>query len=207
MHLMNGLLEKAAESLNTMGFQPCVFDTAREAKAAAVSLIGSESVGFGGSDTVEKLKLYEALEERGNTLYWKRKVPENLHHQTRKLTLTADWYVLSANALTTSGKIINIDGHGNRVAASIYGPPKVLFIVGRNKVVDGDLAAGLERAHNVACARLSRLRGRQTPCAMTGRCTDCHSPDRSCRATLILEKPMTMGQRIYVFLVDEDMGI
>ena len=204
---MNALLQKAAEGLNTMGFQASVFDTAQEAKAAAVSLIGSESVGFGGSDTVEKLKLYEELEERGNTLYWKRKVPETLYHQTRKQTLTADWYVLSANALTTSGKIINIDGHGNRVAASVYGPPKVLFIVGRNKVVEGGLTAGLERAHNVACAQLSRLRGRRTPCAVTGKCVDCYSPDRGCRATLILEKPMTMGQRIYVFLVDEDMGI
>lgn len=204
---MNVLLQNAADSLNIMGFQARVFDTAQEAKDAAISLIGSESVGFGGSDTVEGLELYETLKERGNTLYWKRKVSENLYHQTRRMTLTADWYVLSANALTTSGKIINIDGHGNRIAASIYGPSKVLFIVGRNKIVQGDLMAGLQRAHNIACARLSRLRGRKTPCAITGKCTDCHSPDRCCRATLILEKPMTMGQEVYVFLVDEDMGI
>lgn len=204
---MRTLLERTARNLNAMGFHARVFDTPEQAKAAAISLIGRASVGFGGSDSVESLGIYEALQAQGNALYWKRKAPEALHDQLRRQAMGADWYLLSANALTVSGKLVNIDGHGNRIAASIYGPKRVLFLVGRNKLVEGGIIDAIDRAHRCACAVLARRRGRDTPCAFTGVCVDCNAPQRSCRATLILEKPMTMGQEIYVFLVDADLGL
>lgn len=204
---MNQILLETAQNLNSMGFHAEVFDTGAQAAQRAVSLIGKQSAGFGGSDTVESLGIYEALESQGNTLYWKRKLPAERHDWARRRAMEADWYLLSANALTVTGKIINVDGHGNRVAASVYGPKRVIYIVGRNKVVAGTLEDGLRRAHQEACSVIARRKDRRTPCAQNGACVDCKSPDRCCRATIIVEKPMTMGQQVYVLLVDEALGV
>ena len=121
-------------------------------------------------------------------------------HQT-----VADLFLLSANALTEDGVIVNIDGTGNRVAASIYGPKRVLYVVGRNKLVAGGVMEAIRRAKKTASPPNCRRLGKKTPCAELGVCADCDSPDRICKVTAIFERPPTHTPT-KVILVDEDLG-
>ena len=121
-------------------------------------------------------------------------------HQTEM-----DLFLLSANAMTEDGVIVNIDGRGNRVAASIYGPKRVVYVVGRNKIVAGGVLEAIARAKRMAsppnCVRL----GKKTPCAEKGLCADCDSPDRICRVTAIFDRCPSRTSTLVV-VVDEDLG-
>jgi L-lactate utilization protein LutB len=122
----------------------------------------------------------------------------------RTCGLTADFMIASANALTLDGKIVNLDGMGNRVAAMCYGPQKVILVVGLNKVAP-DLESAMARVkHHAAPLNAIRL-GRATPCVETGLCADCHSPERICNMWSIIEGHL-IANRIHVKLVGEDLG-
>jgi hypothetical protein len=116
----------------------------------------------------------------------------------------ADYFFTSTNALTEAGELVNIDGTGNRVAAMIFGPSKVIVIAGTNKLVK-DEAAAYERIRNFAspanCVRLNR----KTPCASVGYCMDCKSPDRICASYATL-RWQTNPDRVHVILVNENLG-
>jgi L-lactate utilization protein LutB len=118
--------------------------------------------------------------------------------------LTADYMITSTNALTLDGKLVNLDGMGNRVAAMCFGPKKVILIVGLNKVAP-DLESAMARVkHHAAPINAIRL-GRATPCVETGLCADCHSPERICNMWSIIEGHL-IANRIHVKLVGEDLG-
>lgn len=201
------LCREAVENLRRHRFDAVYCATADEAKAAALALAeGAANAGFGGSKTVEDLGIQAALAERG---------VQPLNHAGTKgderLRVMAaqkccDVFFLSANALSVEGEIVNIDGIGNRVAASIHGPKKVVFIVGRNKLVRGGIAAAIARVHEKAappnCYRLSR----KTPCAATGACADCDSPDRICNVLVVLERRPSATD-VHVLVVNEDLGL
>ena len=95
--------------------------------------------------------------------------------------LTADTFISGINALSTDGWIVNIDGTGNRVAATIYGPRNIIFVVGVNKLVDGGVDAAIERARNVAAPLNAQRFDIATPCKTAGKCADCLSPSTICR--------------------------
>ena len=116
-----------------------------------------------------------------------------------------DVFLLSANAVTADGRIVNIDGNGNRVAASIYGPKKVVFVVGRNKLVDGGLDDAVARIKRCACPPNCRRLNKRTPCALTGECADCSSPDRICMVTVVMDR-RPRSTDVHVVLVDEELG-
>ena len=186
------LLEKTVEALRRRGFEAEFVRTG----AAAAALVMKEaesakSVGWGGSETLKQIGVRDAL----SAGRW----------EVRDHQLSMDLFLLSANALTADGRIVNIDGNGNRVAASISGPKRVVYVIGRNKIVDGGIDAAIARIKRFACPPNCRRLGKRTPCAATGECADCDSPDRICKVTAVFDRRPT-GMPTKVILVDEDLG-
>lgn len=162
-------------------------------------------VSWGGSESVKECGLMDAV-QKGNYQLIDRfsgKTPEEGRQLYARATL-ADYYLMSTNAITLNGELINIDGAGNRVACLIHGPRNVMIVAGMNKLVT-DIPSGYDRVKNIASpANVQRL-GKNTPCFHTGRCGDCFSPDCICSQTVITRRSSVPG-RIKVFLVAEDLG-
>lgn len=197
-------LQNTADALQAHGFKTQIFDTAEQAKEAALSLIGTGSVGFGGSITIQDMGIYEALQQQGNTLYWHWKVAPEQRAALFPLANTADTYICSANAILESGALLNIDGNGNRVSSMYCGPKQVIIIAGQNKLC-GDYHDAVARIKREACPPNAKRLGYQTPCAATGNCNDCSSPQRMCNVTVLMERP-GMVKNIHVMIVKEDLG-
>jgi hypothetical protein len=119
---------------------------------------------------------------------------------------TCDVFICGVNAVTASGEIVNVDGVGNRVAASIFGPGRIVLVAGRNKIVEGGVAEALRRVKDVAAPGNTIRLNKNTPCARTGVCSDCDSPDRICRVTVILDRKPSRSD-IAVLVVDADLGL
>ena len=205
---MTDRLEETAAALRRRGFAAECFATGAAAAARVTELAAdAKSVGFGGSMTVAALGLAETLAAAGKEIWrhgdpkWR---PEEKMDVMRR-ELTCDLFLTSANALTADGRLVNIDGNGNRVAASIFGPKRVVFVVGRNKIVDGGIDAAIDRIKREACPPNCRRLNKKTPCAATGACADCSSPDRICSVTVVMDRRPSKTDA-YVLLVDEDLG-
>ena len=198
--------EALVKALQDRRFLPEVYDTAEEAKTAALEIIGTKIVGIGGSATVRGMKLAEALQEHGNQVYWHWLVAKEAKQAARDKALMADVYMCSSNALTTDGRLVNIDGTGNRAAGLIYGPHEVIVIVGKNKIVNG-LDEAVERIKRETCPTNARRLGLDTPCAKTGQCHDCRTAARMCNVTFILEAPTRPVKAFHVLIVKEDLGL
>lgn len=197
------LTEKCIAALIKRGFIAEICSRADIAERIAALASESGEIGFGGSMTVAELGLLSRLKELGVTPLsgsCSDLPAAELYERARRCGV----YCASANAVSAEGYIVNIDGRGNRVANMIYGADTVIVVAGVNKLCE-NLDAALYRAKNVAapknCVRLKR----NTPCTVTGKCEDCNSPDRICRATVIQTNP-SMGQKYYVFIIDEQLG-
>ena len=166
------------------------------------------SVMNGGSHTLEDIGLMEALREGYQWLRPAIAATNDREERTRqrRQAVTADWLVGGVNAITLSGEIVNVDGSGNRLAGYAFGAGQVILVAGVNKVVP-DLAAALERIRNTAAVQECRKLGKETPCALTGRCDNdaCRGPDRQCGKILIIENEKIAG-RITLVLIDEALG-
>ena len=114
-------------------------------------------------------------------------------------------YIMSANALSETGEIVNIDGNGNRVAETSFGHERVYFVVGINKLCP-DFESALSRAHNIAAVTNCKRFPKKPPCQLDDTCHDCRSPDRVCRALLVLWAPMMDMEGCEVVLIDEELG-
>lgn len=188
------------------GFAVDIADTVEEAAALALEAIPSgASVGLGGSMTTREMKLPEKLSRLGHEIITHRHgMSREEALAKRREALTADVYIASPQAVTLDGKLVFVDMHANRSAAVSFGPPKVLLVAGFNKITF-DEAAGILRARNVAAPINARRLGRKTPCAETGLCSDCDSPERICRVVeVMLKKPGST--EIRVILCAADMG-
>ena len=193
-------LNKFVLSLQNRGFHAAAFETCEEANAYLVSKLAGKSIGLGGCKTLRDMGLDNALLAAGATLLG--------HHYgaTQAQAAAAPVYISSVNGAAETGELINIDGTGNRVAATLYGHKKVYFIVGRNKLAP-TYDEALWRARNIAAPRNAQRLQRKTPCAINGdRCYDCKSPDRICRG-LVVHWGAMMGMKMEVVLVDEDLGL
>ena len=189
---MNELIEKTAAGLRARGYEVYCCRTKAEACARVMAEASpAESIGWGGSESMKEIGVRDVLLASGK---------EIRDHQT-----VMDLFLLSANAVTADGVIVNIDGNGNRVAASIFGPKRVVYVVGRNKIVDGDVMAAIARVKREACPPNCRRLGKKTPCAATGVCADCDSPDRICKVTAVFDRVPTHTPTL-VILVDENLG-
>ena len=198
-------MSEAAESLKKRGFNVVECASGAEAKKYLLSVIAPDnSVGIGGSVSVEQLGIYEDLTERGNSVYWHWRASGDMNEERKKAS-ASDVYLCSANALLSDGRLINIDGTGNRLGATLWGPGHVYFVIGKNKIVEGSLEDGISRIKNTAGPANAKRLGLSTPCALTGKCSDCTSPQRMCGAVVIIEKNLG-SHPITVIMTDEELG-
>jgi len=199
-------VQKTVEALEANNIEAILVESKGAALEKALELIpeGSE-VGLGGSFTVEEIGLLEKLRTGNYTLYDQYEegidMVENIAR--RKKGMMAQFFVTGTNAITADGQLVNVDGMGNRVAAQIFGPDKVILIVGTNKIVD-DIHAAFKRLEEIAPINAKRV-GVQTPCYDTGECIDCDSPMRICNMYSIIRRMMFPG-RVTMILVDEKLG-
>ena len=198
-------MDKLKTNLEKKGYKVSVFDTAEQAGKYLLSEIKGTTVGIGGSMTVEEMGLYEQL-KKDNLVYWHWKTVNGESVKTiRDKAATTEVYISSVNGIAETGEIINIDGTGNRVAATIYGHKKVYLIAGQNKVAP-DFEQAVWRARNIASPLNAKRLGIATPCAEKGdRCYDCASPARICRAISVLACAPG-GSEYEVVLVKENLG-
>jgi len=197
----------ALTALKANGFKVIYADNSKEALDKVMSLIPREAkVGIGGSVTVRDIGLVEAIKKQNNPIFmdWGKPLELKEKLKVRKEALTSDVYLTSSNAITLQGQLVNIDGTGNRVSAMIFGPKKVIVVAGVNKLVD-TLDEALARIRNIAGPLNAKRLNLNTPCALTGKCTDCNSPDRMCKVTVILEKKPNLSD-ITIVLVGENLG-
>ena len=184
---------KGLESRNMTGYYAA---SKEEALKTALSLIPEgSSVTMGGSMSAQEIGLVAAVKE-GNYRFIDRHAGDP--RAAMLAGYDADVFLSSVNAMTDDGVLVNIDGNSNRVSAICQGPKKVIFIVGMNKVC-GDLDGAMKRARNVAAPTNAQRFGLSTPCAKTGKCMDCKSPDTICCQFLITRFSRHAG-RIHVSL-------
>lgn len=177
-----------------------------EAKTKLLELIGSskKSVGYGGSMTLDENGFKDSVTGAGHELIIREnyKTDDETKELKAKLS-TADVFLMSTNAITLDGELINIDGRGNRVSYMIYGPDSVIIVAGMNKVVS-NVEDGIRRVRNVAtppnCNRLNC----NTPCATTGKCGDCLPNSICCQ--VVVTRASLIPNRIKVILVGETLG-
>lgn len=201
------LAETLIKNLKKRQIEAFYCATADAAREKALSLVREgASVAFGGSMSLAEAGILDALKNRSDIRLIDRanaKTPQETRQVFRD-AFSADYYFMSTNALTQDGELVNIDGNGNRVAALIYGPDQVIIVTGLNKVAP-TLEDAVRRVHNTAtplnCIRLNR----NTPCAATGICADCLSPDCICNQVVITRRSGD-PDRIKVILVGEELG-
>ena len=201
--------QRAVESLVKNGFTALYCPTALAASDYILAEAAEAgSIGFGGSLSVADLEVAAKLKEKGKELLMHSDpglTPEERRTVMRR-QLTSDLFLTGTNALTLTGCLVNIDATGNRAAAMFFGPQKVIVVAGRNKLVDGDIGDAVRRIKGCASPPNARRLNFNTPCAQTGFCCDCNSPDRICRITTVIDrKPRQTDLRVLV--VNEDMGL
>ncbi len=199
-------LKIAEQNLQSNGFQVVSF---ADSKSAAEWLSGQVAehalVAFGGSVTLRQIGLAESLAAKHVELldHWQEGLTGEDKTSLMHRAFSADAYFCSVNACSLDGFLLNIDGTGNRIAASVYGPKEVYFVIGRNKLAK-DLPAAIARAEQAAVTNAKRL-GVQTPCVEQGACSDCQAAERICRAYMLIKRPVR-GVKTTVVLIDEDLG-
>jgi len=199
-------VEKTLNALRDRNIDAEYVDNADQARDKVSFMISNNStVGIGGSITVQELDLENLLLSKDCIVFWHWH-GKNQEEQDaiRRKAMNADVYICSSNALTLDGKLVNIDGTGNRVGAMVFGPRRVIIIVGVNKLTE-NLHTALERIKTKACPPNARRLKKKTPCAETDQCPDCSSPDRMCNVTTIIEgKPGSLEMN--VIIVGEELG-
>ena len=195
-------LEKLRVNLKKRGFDLKYFETGAEAADYLNGEIDGETVGIGGSKTVESIGLYDKLIAHNDVAWHWKQEPDD----ARARAAAADVYISSANGIAETGEIINIDGNCNRVASTMYGKKKVYFVAGINKIRP-DYDGALWRARNIAAPLNARRFKVDTPCAKGEmRCHDCSSPGRICRGlTVLWGKPFAVD-KVEVVIIGEELG-
>ena len=186
------------ENLEKHDFRTSCFETAGEAVSYLREKLHGRSIGFGGSSSILQIGLYDAL-AADNRINW-----QWLGDPRRDSALT-EVFICSANAVSETGEIVNIDGTGDRVASTLFGHDELYFIVGRNKL-EPTLEDAIRRARNVAAPKNAERYGSKTPCLAAHKCLDCKSPERLCRTMNILFRKTYGIGTAEIILIDEDLG-
>ncbi len=212
---MDLIVDKTLKALERRFIRGWAARNAAEARDIMARIVPKDAVvGTGDSSSVRQVNIIEALIARGN------RVINGFDLSTRITDLQShfdygfwpmleatvcDVFLTGSNAITEDGKIVNIDGNGNRVAGMVWGHPICILVVGKNKIVK-NLDEALDRVKNVICPEHIRRKGAPSPCAKTGRCHDCAGEARVCAVTTIIErKPVHTD--IHVVILDEDLGL
>lgn len=198
--------EGVIKNLEKRGMEGYFFeDSASLVHALTDSIPTGSTIAWGGSESIEECGLMDAL-KRGEYELIDRmsaKTPEESRLLYSK-TVLADYYLMSTNALTYDGELVNIDGNGNRVACLIHGPKNVILVVGMNKFC-ANVEEAVNRVRNYASPANAKRLNRQTPCNFTGHCGDCLSPDCMCNQIVVTRRSGQKG-RIKVYFVAENLG-
>ena len=194
--------EKTRKNLENRGFRAHVFATGAEAADYLAQTLHNTCIGIGGSVTIDEIGVYDRLSADNDVIWrWKKPTPDS-----RERGAAAETFLCSANGVSETGEIVNIDGYGNRVAPTIYGPQRVFLVVGKNKLAP-DLNGAIDRARNSAAPLNARRLNRHTPCAVgEPRCHDCRSPEKICGVMTVFFMPPTSIKEFHVLLVNEDLG-
>ncbi len=201
--------EEIIKNLKKRNIDGTYFEKTEQAVASILKMIPDGSVvGLGGSESIIESGLVDALRKKDIRLLdrYKEGVGKEEVWEMRKQGMLADIYVASSNAVTLDGKLVNMDGVGNRVAAMIFGPDKVILLVGMNKVVK-NVEEAVARIKNYVAPRNAIRVNINTPCSKKGFCQEphCMPPHRICSQFVILESSM-FPDRIKLFLVGEELG-
>lgn len=190
---------KGLKSRNMSGYYAA--DKEEAVKLALELIPEGSSIAMGGCMSAQEIGLIQVLED-GNYNYIDR--AKLAPREGLLAAYDSDIFLSSANAITSDGIMVNIDGNSNRVSCIAQGPRKVVFIVGMNKVCP-DLDDAMKRARNVAAPANAQRFDVKTPCKETGKCFDCKSPDTICCQFLITRYSRHEG-RIHVILVNDNLG-
>lgn len=203
----NSDIETVLKSLKENSFDPVEFvKGADNATGLVLDMIPlNATVGVVGSATIRQLGLISQLRARGTKVIDTGNPGRRSIDEHARQTLRSDILLASSNAVTLDGKLVNTDGIGSRVSAMIFGPKRVILVIGTNKIVL-DVDEAVARIKNVIAPYHAMAKGKRTPCAIDGRCTDCKSPERICRVTTIIEKKPQYTE-IAIVLVAEDLGL
>lgn len=180
--------------------------TKEEAVKKALELMPKgASIGWGGSMTLEEMGLMQAIRDADYEIIDREDAKtEEQRKEVYAKIVNCDYFLMSTNAITLDGELINIDGRANRISFLCFGPEHVLVVAGMNKVVS-DVDSGIKRVHDIASPPNAVRLHRNTPCAKTGRCGDCFSDDCICAQTLVTRMSL-IPNRIQVLLVGEELG-
>ena len=180
-------------------------DSARLVEKVTSLMEEGATVSWGGSESVKECGLMEAIHSGKYELI--DRMSATTDEERRKLysrIVLSDYFIMSTNAITLDGELVNIDGNGNRLAALIHGPKHVIIVAGMNKVT-ADVESAYKRVKTTACPPNAVRLGRNTPCGVKGKCGDCLSPDCFCNQIVVTRRSGHAG-RIKVFLVGEELG-
>jgi L-lactate utilization protein LutB len=211
MDITKGQYEETAklmmEVLNHKGFDTHYAKDLQEAKNRILKIIPQNaSIGLGGSVTIENMNILDIL--RSNKYKMIDRYQECSHEQHIKFyqdALLADYFLTGANAITKEGEIVCTDCSGNRVAAMIFGPEKVIVVVGVNKLV-ANLDEALKRIKSIAPLNAKRNR-HNTPCTVTGKCERCNLPESMCNYTGIIHNGKRFEGRTTVIVIADKVGL
>jgi len=205
-------LQNLKTALEENNFEVFMAGSADEAKKIVLEEIipksGAKSVGFGGSMTVIKTGLYDAVKKNSGMEVldtYDRSIGREALIEKRRKALLTDLFITGTNAVTEHGQLVNLDMIGNRIAGITFGPKEAIILVGRNKLVT-DLDDAMFRIKNYTSPLNAMRLGMKTPCVKTSYCEDCKSPDRICNTWTITEKSYPKG-RIKIVLINEDLGL
>ena len=196
--LLAATVIKGLKSRNMTGYYA---KDKEEALKIALELIPDSSIAMGGCMSANEIGLISALEQ-GKYNYMDRAKMEP--REALLAAYDADIFLSSANAMTDDGVIVNIDGNANRVSCIAQGSKKVVFIVGINKICS-DMDSAMKRARNVAAVANTQRFDINTPCKITGKCSDCKSPDTIC-CQFLITRYSRHKDRIHVILVNDFLG-
>jgi hypothetical protein len=201
------------EQLRHNRFNAVLAKNAQDAKDKILAAIPVQaSIGVANSVTVRQIGILEALKNRGNILidpismgYGLVEFDEETHNKKLRESINADVFLSGTNAVTEDGKLVNIDGVGNRVVGIIWGSGHSIVVVGRNKIVE-NVDAAINRIKNMVTPTFAKRRRLTLPCAKAGRCLDCFVPERACNITVILDKKPAF-KKLTIVMINEDLGL
>lgn len=193
---------KELEKRNMEGY---FCESSEEAVKTVLSLLpDNATISWGGSETIKECGLMDAIKAGNYNLLDRAAVSPEEYREFYSKVVMADAFLMSSNAITENGELVNIDGAANRLACLLHGPQNVFVIVGMNKLVC-DVPAAVGRIRNVACPANTLRLNRKTPCSVTGKCGDCYSQDSIC-SQIVVTRRSTQPKRIKVILVAENLG-
>jgi hypothetical protein len=208
-------IRKTLKYLKARNLKPWFTNNCREARNLIMDLVPQNvTVGIGDSSTIRQIGVIKNLKNRGTKVIDPFDLEKPISRSGGYLEFLikpmieatlCDVFLTGINAVTQDGRLLSIDGAGNRVAGMFWGHPQVILAIGKNKIVE-NLDEAFRRVRNLIAPEHLKRRGAQSPCTVTGRCHDCIGPHRICAVTTIIENKPPFSE-MNVIVVDEDLGL